>query len=183
MISIPSLWLPILLSAVAVWIASAIVWTVMPHRRSEFKKLPDEEAARKALKAPPGEYHLPFAKDGAAAKDPEFVRKAEEGPVGFVRILPAGQPAMGKAMVLSLLHYLVIGVVVAYLASRTLDPGAHYLAVFRVAGATAWLAHFFGAVPDSIWFGKPWHSTGKLLFESLVYAGLTGGMFGWLWPT
>ena len=85
-------------------------------------------------------------------------------------------------MLLSLLSYVVIGVVVAYLASRTLDPGAHYLAVFRVAGATAWTAHFFGALPDSIWFGKPWHSTGKLLFESLVYAGLTGGMFGWLWP-
>jgi hypothetical protein len=89
---------------------------------------------------------------------------------------------MAKPMLLSFLYYVIIGVLVAYLAGRTLDAGAHYLAVFRVTGAVAWAAHFFAAVPDSIWFGKPWTSTAKLLVESLVYACLTAGAFGSLWP-
>jgi ABC-type Co2+ transport system permease subunit len=89
---------------------------------------------------------------------------------------------MAKPMLLSLLYYLVVGVVVAYLVSRTLAPGTDYLTVFRVAGTVAWCAYFFAAVPDAIWFGKPWTSTAKLLVESIVYALLTGGVFGSLWP-
>ena len=41
MVTIPSLWLPILLSAVVVWILSAVVWMFMPHRKKEFKGLRD----------------------------------------------------------------------------------------------------------------------------------------------
>jgi hypothetical protein len=182
MIAITSLWLPIVLSAALVWIASALVWTVLPHRRKEFRGLPDEEAARNALRAAPGEYSIPYAADASAMKDPEHRRKMEEGPVAYVRVVPSGGPSMGRPMALSFLYYLVIGVVVAYLTSRTLDPGAHYLSVFRVAGAVAWTAHFFAAVPDSIWFGKPWTSTAKLFVESLVYGLLTAGSFGALWP-
>ena len=182
MLAITSLWLPIVLSAVLVWVASAIVWTAFPHRRKEFSRLPDEDAARSALRVPPGEYAVPHAADAAATKDPEYIRRMEEGPVAYVRVVPSGRASMARPMVLSFLYYLVIGVVVAYLTSRTLDPGTHYLAVFRVAGAVAWTAHFFAAVPDSIWFGKPWTSAAKLFVESLVYGLLTGGVFGSLWP-
>jgi hypothetical protein len=181
MVSIMSLWLPILLSALFVWIASAVVWTVMPHRKNEFKQLPDEEGARKALKAEVGEYFVPWGSQ-AAMKDPEYRRKYQEGPVAIVRVIPSGKPAMGRAMALSILSYIVIGIFVAYITSRTLDPGAEYLAVHRVAGVFAFAAYFFAAVPDAIWFGKRWSSTGKLLIEALVYASLTGGTFGWLWP-
>jgi ABC-type Co2+ transport system permease subunit len=114
--------------------------------------------------------------------DPAYRKRAEEGPVGFVRILPPGRPSMAVPMLVSVLHYLVIGVVVAYLTSRTLAPGADYLAVFRVAGVIAWCAYFFAAVPDAIWFGKPWTSVAKLFVESLVYATVTAGVFGSLWP-
>ncbi len=182
MVTIASLWLPILLSAVFVWIASAVVWTVLPHRKNEFRQLPDETSARQALKAGVGEYFVPWGSQ-AAMKDPEYQRKSQEGPVTPVRLLPSGKPAMGKAMVLSVLTYLVVGIFVAYLTSRTLGPGAPYLAVHRVAGVFAFGAYFFASVPDSIWFGKPWGSTGKLLIEALVYSGLTGGTFGWLWPS
>jgi hypothetical protein len=182
MIPISALWLPILLSALAVWIASAIVWTVLPHRQKEFKQLPDEDAVRRALKGGSGEYMIPFAGSHAAGKDPEFLRKCEEGPTGFVRLLAPKRPAMGKPMALSFTFYVVVGVTVAYLAGRVLAPGTEYLAVFRVTGTVAWAAYFLAAVPDSIWFGKPWTSTGKLLVEALIYGALTGGFFGWMWP-
>lgn len=182
MIAITSLWLPIVVSAILVWIASALVWTVLPHRRKEFGNLPDEEAVRSVLRIAPGEYVVPYAHDADTMKDPAYLRKMEEGPVAFVRVLPPGRPGMAKPMLLSFLFYLVVGVVVAYLAGRTLESGASYLSVFRVAGAVAWTAHFFATVPDSIWFGKPWTSTAKLFVESLAYACLTAGVFGSLWP-
>ena len=183
MMAITSLWLPIVLSAVLVWIASAVVWTVMPHRRKEFAPLPNEEAARSALKGlPPGEYHFPHAGSMAEAKDPAFLAKCVEGPMGYVRIVPSRAPAMGKPMILGFVFYVVVGIVVAYVASRMLPPNPEYLMVFRLTGTVAWTAYFFGQVQDSIWFGKPWASTVKLFFEALVYGVLTAGIFASMWP-
>jgi hypothetical protein len=178
----PELWLPILVSSVLVWIASALAWTVMPHRRHEFKRLSHDDAVRTALKGlGPGEYAVPSATGSNPMKDPDFLRKYEEGPVGLVRIWAPGRPAMGKPMVLSFLAYLVVGITVAYVAGVTLAPGTNFLAVFRVTGTVAWAAYFFAQVPDSIWFGRPWASTAKLCVEAFAYGCLTGAIFGWLW--
>ena len=89
---------------------------------------------------------------------------------------------MGGKLVLSIIFYLVISVVVAYLASRTLDAGANYLAVFRIPGTVAWLAYGTATIPDAIWFGRPWSSIVKGLLDALVFALLTAGFFGWSWP-
>jgi len=179
-VTILSLWLPILLSAVIVWILSAIVWTVMPHRKTEFSGVPNEEAVRGALKgAAPGQYWVPW---GQNMKDPELLQKYKEGPTGIIQLWQPNVPNMPKAMVLGFLYYVVVGIVVAYITSRTLPAGTEYLQVHRVAGCTAWLAYSFAVIPDSIWFGKPWSSTVKTVFEALVYGLFTGGVFGWLWP-
>jgi hypothetical protein len=185
MVTIVSLWLAILLSAVVVWIASAIIWTVLPHHKSDYKGLPDEAAARAALKPQnlaPGQYNIPHVSSQGALKEPEVRQRFEEGPVGFITILPKGIPSMGKSMVLSFVYYLIISVFVAYLAGRVLTPGTAYLSVFRVCGTVAWLAYGWGVIQDAIWFGRPWSGVIKHLIDTLVYALLTAGMFGWLWP-
>ena len=65
-VSLTSLWLPILLSAVIVFIASSVIWMVIQYHNSEWKKLPDEEAARSALRgASPGQYSVPHAASAA----------------------------------------------------------------------------------------------------------------------
>jgi hypothetical protein len=89
---------------------------------------------------------------------------------------------MGSKIGLSFVFYLLISTVVAYLASRTLDAGEDYLAVFRVTGTVAWLAYGTATVPDAIWFGRPWSAIVKGLVDALVFALLTAGFFGWLWP-
>jgi hypothetical protein len=114
---------------------------------------------------------------------PDSRKKFEEGPVGFITILPTGVPAMRTNMVLSFVYYLFIGFVIAYIASRTLAPGAEYLSVFRVTSTVAWLAYAAALVPDAVWFGRPWSAVGKHVVDALVYALLTGGVFGWLWPS
>jgi hypothetical protein len=185
MVTLGSLMIAMALSAVIVFMASALVWMVLPHHRTDFRQLPNEEAARAALgaqKAAPGQYTIPYAMGSAAMKDPAWIKRFEEGPVAIVTVKPMGRPAMGPMLVQTFIFYLAVGLVVAYLASRTLPHGAAYLSVFRVVGTTTWLAHGFAAFHESIWFGKPWSSTVKHLGDSLLYALLTAGTFAWLWP-
>jgi hypothetical protein len=185
MVTIASLWLPILLSSVLVFIASFIVWAVLPFHRSDFGALPNEAAARDALtpqNIPPGQYNIPNLPSRSDLKNPDYTKKFEEGPVGFLTVLPNGIPPMGRSLVLSFIYYLVIGAMVAYLASRMLDVTTGYLTVFRMTGTLAWLGYGFGVVPDAIWFGRPWSAVFKHLVDALIYALLTAGAFAGFWP-
>lgn len=185
MVTLGALWLPILLSAVLVFVASSIVWTVLPHHRNDFRGLPDEEAVRGALSDPdpePGQYHVPYAPDREAYGSEEVQRKFEEGPVAAITVLPDGAPSMGKQFVQWFLYAVAVSVVAAYVAGRTLPAGAEYLEVFRVTGTVAWVAYGAGYVGDAIWFGRPWGFSLKMLIDGLAYGLLTAGVFGWLWP-
>ena len=186
MVSIASLWLAILLSAVAVWIVSAIVWMVLPHHKKDFHALPDEAGAIAALKnqnLQPGRYNFPHLHSPAQLKEEENRRKFEEGPAGYLTVLPRGVPSMGRSMAIQFVTYLIVGGIVAYVATRTLPAGADYLKVFQVTGTVAFVAYGVGSVQDAIWFGRPWSDVGKNLFDAFLYGNFTGGVFGWLWPS
>lgn len=175
------LWLPILVAALVCWVASAIIWTLLKYHNSDYRKLGDEEAARAALKGnEPGYYLMPYCVDPADMKDPEARQRFEEGPIAYITMLPNGIPGMGGKLVGQLVFFVVVGVLCAYFVSRTVAPDAEYLAVFRVAGAVAFIANSFAIVPESIWFGRPWSITIKNFIDALVYGLLTGGVFGWL---
>lgn len=185
MITLGSLWLAIVLASALVWIASAVVWMVLPHHRTDFKGLPDEEAARAVLGSqslPPGGYDIPHCTSMKDMEQPEVRQKFEQGPVALITILPNQEPPMTRNLVLTVLFYLIVSTLVAYVSSRILEPGADYLSVFRLTGTVAWLAYGFAIIPDAIWFGRPWSSVAKTLADALVYALLTAGVFGWLWP-
>lgn len=185
MVTIGSLWLAILVSSVLVWIASALVWMVLPHHKKEFRGVPDEEALRASLGAQnlsPGIYNIPHTESQEELKDPALVEKWKEGPVAFVTVFPSGLPNMGKNLSLTFCFYVLVGIMVAYLTGRTLPPDAPYMEVFRIAGTIAWLAYGFAYIQDAVWFGKPWSSVFKALLDALLYALLTAGAFGWLWP-
>jgi hypothetical protein len=49
MITIASLGPAIVMSSVLVWIASALIWTVLPWHKDEYSGLRDEDAALAAL--------------------------------------------------------------------------------------------------------------------------------------
>jgi hypothetical protein len=185
MVGLTSLWLPILLAAVVVFIASAIAHMVLPYHRSNFAGLPDEAEIlelmrRKGLK--PGNYHFPHVASMKECQNPEVIKRFEQGPNGLLFVTPNGPPAMGKALAQWFFLTVVLSIVVAYLTGRTLGPGSEYLAVFRVAGTVTFLA-YAGAEPiASIWKGQMWSTTCKHVFDGFVYALLTAGVFGWLWP-
>ena len=184
MVPLSALWLPILLSAVIVFVASSIMHTVLPYHQSDYKQLPDEDKLLAALRsAGPkrGYYHFPFCSH-KEMKSPVVMEKFKQGPVGTMTVLPSGPPAMPKYLVTWFLYCLIIGFFVAYLAGRTVAPGSSYLAVFRVAGTAAFLAYGVGQLSNGIWKGQPWGMTIKEVVDGLVYSLLTAGTFGWRWP-
>ena len=176
-----SLWQAILASAVGVWLLSALVWMVFPWHKSDFSRTGDEEAVRAALKGlAPGFYNVPHVMSPAELKDPEVEKKYADGPLAFVTIVASGVPQMGGKLIASFVYNLFVGMLAAYMVSRTASADAHYLEVFRIAGTTAFMAYGVAYIQDSIWFGRPVSITVKSLFDAFLYGLLTGGFFGWL---
>jgi hypothetical protein len=185
MVDLAALWLPIVVSAVVVFFASWVMWMVLPHHRSDWQRLPDEDGVMQNLgKAGvgAGQYSFPHCGSPDLMKDPAWVRKMEEGPSGLMVVMRPGPLNMGRSMLASVLHNLVIAVLVAYVASTTLDDTTHYLKVFRVVSTTAFLGFSGAWAVNAIWFHHTWSSTLKHMIDGLVYALLMAGIFGWLWP-
>jgi hypothetical protein len=184
MASLATLWLPILLSAVIVFVASSLMHMLLKYHQSDYHQLPDEDTVRATLRAANlsrGLYVFPFCthKD---MKSPALMEKYKQGPVGFLSIVPNGPPNMPKFLIQWFVFCLVVGVFVAYLAAHTLTPGTNYLAVFRVVGTAAFLAYGVGNLSNGIWKGQTWSATIKEVIDGLVYGLLTAGTFAWLWP-
>ena len=185
MVTIVSLWLPIVLSAVIVFVASSILHMVMTYHKSDYRKLPGENVLRDVLREmniEPGFYAFPHHSGPKEMKTPEIIEKFQKGPVGFITLVPNGPPAMGKYLGMWFGFCVLMGVLVAYITGRTLAAEAHYLAVFRVAGAVAFMGYSVGHLSNSIWMGQPWSSTFKHVLDGFIYSLLTAGTFGWLWP-
>jgi len=184
MVALSALWLPILLAAVVVFVASSIIHMVLPYHRSNYRQLPDEDKLRAALRAAnltPGLYHFPFCTP-KEMNTPEAKAKYVEGPIGMMSILPNGPVNLPKFLGQWFLYCLVVGFFVAYLAGHTVPQGAHYRAVFRVVGTGAFLAYGVATISSGIWKGQPWSVVAKEAFDGVIYSLLTAGTFGWLWP-
>ena len=184
MVAIHTLWLPILLSAVIVFVASSILHMVLPYHRSDYKKLPDEDKVTTALRSSGvtrGVYMFPYCSH-QDMKKPEMQEKFKQGPVGTITVFPSGPVNMPKYLAQWFVYCLVVGVFAAYLTGRVLVAGTAYLSVFRVAGTVAFMAYGVGQLVNGIWRGQPWSVVIKEVVDGLVYSLLLAGTFGWLWP-
>jgi len=186
MVPLLSLWLPIVVSAVIVFLVSSVIHTVLGYHRNDFGRLPNENAVMAALRPldlPIGDYVIPYAGSSAAMKSPEYVEKLKAGPVAFMTVLPKGTFNMGTALGLWFAYTLLVGIFAAYIAGRALGPGAPYLDAFRFAGTTAFVGYSLALLQGSIWYRRNWRATLLSMFDGLIYGLLTGGTFGWLWPS
>jgi hypothetical protein len=185
MVPLHALWLPILLSAVIVFVASSILHMLLPIHKSDYRKLPDEDKVLDVLRSagvsPGREYRFPFC-SMKEMKEPAAQEKFKRGPVGVLTITPSGAPSMGKALGQWFLYCIVVSIFAAYLTGRTLVQGTEYLEVFRVAGCSAFLAYSVALAQNAIWRGQTWGVTFKHVLDGLIYGLLTAGTFGWLWP-
>jgi hypothetical protein len=185
MVSLGSLWLPVLLSAVLVFIVSALVHMVLKYHNRDYTRIPNEEAIRSAIRnagASPAQYIIPYCPEMKAMESPEMKQKFTEGPVAVVNVMRTGVPSMGRPLANWFLFSLGVSFFIAYIASHAIPAGTPYLQVFRIVGAIGFLAYAAATVPPSIWMGKPWRITGKDVLDGLLYGLVTAGTFGWLWP-
>jgi len=185
MTGLTALWLPILLSAVFVFILSSIIHMMLPWHKNDYAKLPNEEAFRasvRPLNIPPGDYIVPNADGMEEMKSPEFKKKFDEGPVVIMTVRPPGEWGMTGNLVQWFIYLLVVGVFSAYVTGRALGQSSPYLHVFRFVGVTAFCCHSLALFQMSIWWRRSWATTIRSTIDGLIYALVTAGTFGWLWP-
>jgi hypothetical protein len=183
--TLSGLWMPILLSAVLVFIASSVIWNVLGAEKWHVTSLPDEAGAMEALGKQglaPGQYSFPHVADHKAMKQPAFQEKLKQGPVGLLILRAPGPINMATFLAQWFVYLLLVSYLVALVCGHTLHAGAAYMRVFRIAGIVAFAAYSMGSIPNAIWWGRPWKSALKEFVDGIVYALLTAGSFGWLWP-
>jgi hypothetical protein len=181
-----SLWIPILVSAVLVFVMSSVIHMVLGYHNNDFRRLPDEQKVMDALRpfgTPPGEYVVPFAGSMKVHNTPEFTERLEKGPVAMMTVYPNGRLSMGSSLAQWFVYSIVVSVIAAYVTSRAVGAGGDYLQVFRFAGVTAFTGYSIALAQNSIWYRRSWVTTLKSMFDGFIYALLTAGAFGWLWPS
>lgn len=185
MVPLTSLWIPILLSAVIVFVASSILHMALPYHRSDYKKLPAEAEIMEALRRfniPPGDYMMPSAGSPAAMRSPAFLEKINKGPVAVMTVMKSGPFSMSTNLIQWFIFCVIVSVIAAYVAGRALGRGADYLQVFRFAGCIAFVGYAAALWEMSIWYKRSWLTTAKSTIDGLIYGLLTAGTLGWLWP-
>ena len=180
-----SLWLPILLSAVVVFVISSLVHMVLKWHASDCTAFSNEDAIRAAIRAgnpAPGWYGVPHCKDMKDMGSPEMLKKYQEGPIAHVTIGSAGAPNMGKYLGMWFLQTVFVSVVAAYLATKFIPMDATYARMAaKFVGAVSFIAYGFGTITESVWMMRPWSSSVKYLLDSALYGIGAGLIFLYLW--
>ncbi|QOI99593.1 MAG: hypothetical protein HRU70_03505 [Phycisphaeraceae bacterium] len=180
-----TLWLPIVLSAVLVFIASSIIWAALQLHKNDYTQTPHDAAFQAVLRdnaMGPGLYCIPSRHDGETPA--AYQERFTKGPCALLAV-PSGPFNFGKTLGLWFLNQLVLAALIAYVAHAAIptgDSAPSYFAVFRVVGAVALLAHAGMAANDTLWRFLGWRHAASSLFDGVVYAALTAGCFAGLWP-
>jgi hypothetical protein len=180
-----SLWIPVLVSAVVVFVGSSILHMALKYHKTDHKPLPNEEAVSAALakgNLAPGIYSTPYCSDMGKMKDPAMQAKFAKGPVVIMTVFPSGMPNMGKHLGLWFGYTVLVSFVSAYVARHTLHPGADPMQVTQVTGMVAFAAYGVSQLSDAIWKGQPWGVTARFVLDGAIYAVLTALTFRMLWP-
>jgi hypothetical protein len=185
MVSLMQLWLPILLSTVFVFFASALLNMLLRFWHApDYHGFSNEDEVGAAIRkgsAGPGMYMLPYCTP-EAMKKPETQERLKTGPVGMVALRQPGSMNMGASLGQWFVFCLLVSFACAGLVAHALPAGAAFKIVFHTVGLAALLGFAFGPIPNAIWWGHPWSVTIKHVIDGLIYAVITGATFAWLWP-
>ena len=185
MVQVSALWLPVLVAAGLVFVASSVVHMLLRYHDRDFQPVPDEEDVQTALRRfnlTPGDYMLPRPSGPAEMQSQAFADKMRRGPVVLMTVLENRPTPLGVNLALWFVYTVVVSVVVAYVAGLALPAGAGYRPVFRLVSTVAFAAYALALWQDSIWHSRAWGTTVRSTLDGLIYAMLTAGAFGWLWP-
>ena len=185
MVGLSVLWMPVVVSAVFVFVASMLIHALLGWHKDDMTGVPGEAQVMDTLRGlgvKPGDYRFPFGRTTAEMTTPEFEAKMKQGAVGIMTIWPSGGINMGKLLGQWFVYALFIAVLVAYITGRTRGAGAAYLEVFRVSAAVAFCCYVVAHWQNWIWWRKSTRSMVTYSLDGIIYAAITGATFGWLWP-
>ena len=185
MVSMSQLWIPILLSAVAVFVASSVIHMASPWHKSDYPRMRDEDAVMDALRPlaiPPGDYFFPRPASMAEMRSPQFVERMGRGPVVLMTVMPNGITPMAGIFVRWFVYLVVVSSIAALVASAGLSARADPRHVFHQITLVAFSGYALALWQLSIWYRRAWAITIKATVDALIYAGITGGVFAWCWP-
>jgi hypothetical protein len=185
MTPLSALWLPVLASAVIVFVVSSIIHMASPWHKNDFPRMPREDDVMDALRPlaiPPDTYFIPRPSSREGMRAPEFKEKVKKGPVVAMTVFPYPPMSMATNLALWFLFIVAVSLCAAYAASNALDPGGEAVRVFKFVAFVAFMGYSVALWPQSIWYRWPWRLTIKATVDGLVYALVTGAVFGWLWP-
>lgn len=200
------LWLPILLSGVGVWFASAIAWMAIGHHKKDRDPIANEQEFMDTItrmNIKPGNYGFPdFCQhDKLPRKERMDALKLlyDKHPQGLLRVWTPSN--MGANMLFTFLFYLVTSTVIAYLGWAALPHGSPsatpqgggavtvpgggttFWKVFQVLGTAGVLAYCFASFPNDLWFQKKRRAMAMDWLDGIVFGLITGAVFAWFWPS
>jgi hypothetical protein len=185
MTPLSALWLPIVVSALAVFVASSLIHMVLPWHKNDYPRLDNERQVLDALRPlsiPPGDYMMPRPESRAELRAPEFLERMKAGPVVMMTVMPNGPVTMGSTFVLWFLYLLVVSTLAAFTTGIAARTGGHLHAVIHFAFLVSFAAYAMALWQMSIWYRRSWTTTLKATVDGLIYAAITAGIFAWLWP-
>lgn len=185
MATLAMLWLPILVSAVIVFVASSIIHMAPLWHKGDYPKLPNEPAFADAVRPmaiPAGEYMVPRAGNMAEYKTPEFQEKVNKGPVMVMTVLPPGPVSMARNLSLWFIYCVVVNAVAGYVVLHAIGPQQPYPRVFKYVAMTSFIGYTFALWQMWIWYWRSAMLTLKSSLDGVIYALITAGVFVWLWP-
>lgn len=158
---------------------------VLKYHSTDYRRLNDEEAVTDSLSKSSdnvGLYTLPHCADFNEMNDPAVQTRFKKGPVAIITIMNKGLPPMGKLLSLQLSYFIIGSLIIGYIGTIALSPGASSLNIFQLLFTVSFLCYGWASIPYSIWFGHPWSVTIKYLIDSIIYSAVTAITFCWLWP-
>jgi hypothetical protein len=181
-----SLWLPIVLSTVVVYVISCLVHMLFKWHAGDYAGLPNEDAVRDVLRAGnPAQgkkYVVPYCSDMKEMGTEAMKKKYQEGPNAILVFGPKGVPNMAKPLGLWFLWALAVAVISAFFVARYIPfaPG-RALSAAKLAGAITFIAHGFGTIQETIWMYRSWKSSATYLLDAALYGLGTAAVFYFFW--
>lgn len=179
-----SLWLPILLSAVAVFVLSSAIHMFSPWHKSDYAPVPDQDRAMDTLRSlalPPGDYMIPRPASRADMSSPEFREKMKRGPNWIITVMRENR-SMAAPLIGWFLYTLAVSAITGIMVMAGAFPDYHPHRIFHFALLTAFTGYVIALWQMSIWFHRKWSTTIKATIDGLIYAIATAAIFAHMWP-
>jgi hypothetical protein len=185
MTALSALWLPILVSSVAVFVVSSIIHMTPLWHKTDYPRYANEDRVLDALRPlglPPGDYFMPRPANSTEMRSPEFLEKLKRSPSVLMTVMPPWNGSMVRNLSQWFGYCVVVSILAAYVAGAALPAAAPFVQICRFVWTTAFIGYTLALWQMSIWYRRAWSMTLKATLDGVIYALVTCAVFGWLWP-